>query len=88
MKEKIKSYGFWTALAGAMVVLVDALGDLFGFSVSDEIVSGVVMAVAGVLVVLGVVTMPKSEKKEENAEKENFIEDNKTDKEDKEKEGE
>ncbi len=79
MKEKIKSYGFWTALAGAMVVLVDALGDLFGFSVSDELVSGVVMAVAGVLVVLGVVTMPKGEKKPPSEE---------TDKDDEEKEGE
>ena len=82
MKEKIKSYGFWTALAGAMVVLVDALGDLFGFSVSDEIVSGVVMAVAGVLVVLGVVTMPKGEKKEKLSEEE------KTENDSEEKEGE
>ena len=82
MKEKIKSYGFWTALAGAMVVLVDALGDLFGFSISDEIVSGVVMAIAGVLVVLGVVTMPKSKKEDEKTTKEE------TEKDDKEKEGE
>jgi len=85
MKEKIKSYGFWTALAGALVVLVDALGDLFGFSVSDEIVSGVVMAVAGVLVVLGVVTMPKSEKKEKGEE---TPPEEKTENADKEKEGE
>lgn len=59
MKDKIKSYGFWTALAGALVVLVEALGKCFGFSVDNEVVSGVVMAVAGVLVVLGVVAMPK-----------------------------
>lgn len=61
MKKKFKSYGFWTALSGAVVVLVEALGKCFGFSVDNEIVSGVVMAVAGLLVVLGVVTMPKSE---------------------------
>lgn len=61
MKKKFKSYGFWTALSGAVVVLVEALGKCFGFSVDNEIVSGVVMAVAGILVVLGVVTMPKSE---------------------------
>ena len=86
MKEKIKSYGFWTALAGALVVLVDALGDLFGFSISDEIVSGVVMAVAGVLVVLGVVTMPKGEKKEKG--EETPANEEKTENDSEEKEGE
>lgn len=59
MKQKFKSYGFWTALAGAVVVFVEALGKCFGFAVESELVSGVIMAIAGVLVVLGVVTMPK-----------------------------
>lgn len=61
MKNKIKSYGFWTALAGAVVVLVNALGQMFGFSVDNEIITNVIMAIAGLLVVLGVVTMPKGE---------------------------
>ena len=61
MKNKIKSYGFWTALAGAVVVLVNVLGQMFGFSVDNEIITNVIMAIAGVLVVLGVVTMPKGE---------------------------
>ena len=61
MKNKIKSYGFWTALAGAVVVLVNALGQMFGFSVDNEIITDVIMAIAGLLVVLGVVTMPKGE---------------------------
>ncbi len=61
MKNKIKSYGFWTALASAVVVLVNALGQMFGFSVDNEIITNVIMAIAGLLVVLGVVTMPKGE---------------------------
>lgn len=61
MKNKIKSYGFWTALAGAVVVLVNALGQMFGFSVDNEIITNVIMAIAGLLVVLGVVTMPKGD---------------------------
>lgn len=61
MKNKIKSYGFWTALAGAVVMLVNALGQMFGFSVDNEIITNVIMAIAGVLIVLGVVTMPKGE---------------------------
>ena len=61
MKNKIKSYGFWTALAGAVVVLINALGKAFGFSIDNEVVTNVIMAIAGVLVVLGVVTMSKGE---------------------------
>lgn len=64
MKDKIKSFGFWTALAGAAVVLVNALGSAFGFHVEEELVRDIIMAVAGVLVVLGVVTMPKGDKQD------------------------
>lgn len=64
MKKNFKSYSFWTALAGAVVVLLNALGDLFGFSVDNDLVKGLIMAVAGLLVVLGIVTMPS--KDEEN----------------------
>lgn len=58
-----KSYGFWTALAGAVVILINALGDLFGFKIESKLVENVIMAVAGVLVALGVVSM--GEKKEQ-----------------------
>lgn len=67
MKKNFKSYSFWTALAGAVVVLLNALGDLFGFSVDNDLVKGLIMAVAGLLVVLGIVTMPS--KDEENTDK-------------------
>ena len=63
-----KSYSFWTALAGAVTILVSALGKCFGFSIDNQVITDVIMAVAGVLVVLGVVTMPKKGNKntEEN----------------------
>lgn len=70
MKNKIKSYGFWTALAGAVVVLVNALGQMFGFSVDNEIITNVIMAIAGLLVVLGVVTMPKGDSNQQEGESE------------------
>lgn len=78
MKDKIKSYSFWTALSGAVVVLLQAIGDCFGFSIQSELVSGIIMAIAGVLVVFGVVSMPnkdgstdKSEGQTENQAEEN-----------------
>ena len=68
LKKLIKTYGFWTALAGAIVVLVNAFGKAFGFIVKEDVISDIIMAIAGVLVVFGVVTMPK-EAKEENQQK-------------------
>ena len=66
--KNFKSYSFWTALAGAVTILVSALGKCFGFSIDNQVITDVIMAVAGVLVVLGVVTMPKKGNKntEEN----------------------
>lgn len=66
MKEKLKSYSFWSALSGAMVIFVNALGKIFGFSVEDELISGLIMAIAGVLVVFGVVTMPSNKEETKN----------------------
>lgn len=65
MKEKIKSYNFWTALAGALVILINSIGKACGFIVESDIVYGIVMAVAGLLVVFGIVTLPKKEEDED-----------------------
>lgn len=65
MKNKIKSYSFWVALSGSIVIFVNALGELFGFSVQDDLISGLIMAFAGILVVLGIVTMPKDNTNQE-----------------------
>ena len=68
--KNFKSYGFWTALAGAVVVLINALGKCCGFSVEEEIVTDIIMAVAGVLVVFGIVSMPKKNEGEQTEEQE------------------
>lgn len=86
MKNKFKSYSFWTALAAAVVVLVEAIGRIFGFIPDGKLVSDIIMAIAGVLVVLGVVSAPISKEITEESEVENpFVlneegisEDNKT----------
>lgn len=91
MKNKIKSYSFWTALSGAVVVLLQAIGDCFGFSIQSELVSGIIMAIAGVLVVFGVVSMPNkdgSTDKESEGQTENQAEENSEQTEDQAKENE
>lgn len=63
-KELIKSYGFWTALAGAVVTLINAIGRLCGFFVEESLISDIIMAIAGILVVFGIVSMPKNKQSE------------------------
>ena len=72
--KNFKSYGFWTALAGAIVVLINSIGKCFGFAVEEEIITNIVMAVAGVLVVFGIVSMPKNENEEKTEQQEDIIE--------------
>ena len=82
MKDKFKSYSFWTALSGAVVVLLQALGKCFGFSIESDIVTGIIMAIAGILVVFGVVSMPNDSAKQ-NEENEKIDIENSEDEEDK-----
>ncbi len=55
---KYKSYAFWTSLSAAVVVLVGLIANAFGFEADEKLVSDIIMAICGVLVVLGVVQMP------------------------------
>ncbi len=78
IKKLICSYSFWTALAGALGLLGSAIGRAFSFKLEEKIISDVVMAIAGVLVVVGIVKVPtndeeksdeKPEEKDENSDK-------------------
>lgn len=62
MEQKFRSYSFWMAVCGAVILVVNNIGKAFGFSVSTELVTNIVDSVCGVLVVFGVLTMPKKEK--------------------------
>ncbi len=72
---KFKSYGFWTALAGASTLFVGAVGKCFGFSIESGLVEDVIMAFAGILVVLGIVCMPIDKEKNEEKNKEDINDD-------------
>ena len=60
MKNKFKNYSFWISVTGAVVLLLNNLGKIFGFSVNNEAIFSVVDGVCGVLVVFGVLTMNKN----------------------------
>lgn len=75
LKSLVRSYGFWTALAGALVVFVGVIGDACGFKVKDKLITDIVMAVAGLLVVFGVVTMPTTDSGENKTTEQPTVED-------------
>lgn len=54
--KKFSSYAFWVSLSAAVVILINALGRAFGFSIENKVVEDCIMALAGVLVVLGIVS--------------------------------
>lgn len=65
IKKKLKSYSFWTALSASVVVLCTQLGKILGIAIPTKEVEGLIMAVCGVLVALGIVCMPMEEKNKE-----------------------
>lgn len=71
--KKFKNYGFWTSLTAAIILFLNALGNAFGFSIENKIVEDCIMAFAGILVALGLVSKSS---KTENKEKENSVSEN------------
>lgn len=65
-KDRIKSYKFWVALSASIVILLQALGEAFNFSISESIINGITVGFCGVLVVLGVIEKPNDESKNNN----------------------
>lgn len=73
--KKMKSYSFWASLSAAIIILINSLGNAFGFSIENQLVEDIIMSFAGVLVVIGLVS--KSEKKKENESEEIVDDENK-----------
>lgn len=66
MKQKFRSSSFWVAVSGAIVLVINNIGKMFGFSVSSELVTNIVDSICGVLVMFGILTMPKKEQSQQS----------------------
>ena len=55
MKKLLKSYSFWTTLAGALGALAVTLSNVFGFAINSKEVENAIMGICGVLVAVGIV---------------------------------
>lgn len=49
------------SVSGAVVILINKIGQIFGFSVDSEIFNGIVDSICGVLIVFGIITLSKGE---------------------------
>lgn len=58
MKDKLKNYGFWLSLAGAIVIFLQAVGIRMNVPYVNEIITSFM----GILVVLGIISNPSSGK--------------------------
>ena len=69
MIKLIKSYKFWTSLAGSVGLVLTAMSDTFGISINVSGVKEIIMTLCGVLIVFGVVKKPVQENKENQEQK-------------------
>ena len=64
--KKFKQYSFWTSLSGAIILFVEVLGRIFNFIPNNALINDLIMSIAGILVVLGIVSSPNNEKDDNN----------------------
>ena len=72
MKEKFKSYSFWMSVTAAVILVLNNIGNVFGFEVSSDVVTKIVDSICGVLILFGVITMSKDSSNENIETKENI----------------
>ena len=72
--ERMKHYNFWVALAMAVILLLNTLSKAFNFNIDEGLINDIIMAILGIMVVLGFVQKDnynfvdtsKEEKSDEN----------------------
>lgn len=66
IKDKLKSYNFWISIISAIVLIVRIVGDKFNFFVDTSLIMDIATGVCSVLVILGILYMPKAKKNTQN----------------------
>ena len=69
IKDKIKSYSFWVSLASAVILILKVLGNRFGFTVDETMVSDLFTALCSILVLLGIIVVPNNTNNQPNIQK-------------------
>ncbi len=59
LKNKVKNYGFWMSLTGAVILMLQTIGNYCGFSINSVAIESIITSICGVLVVLGIISNPE-----------------------------
>ena len=54
MKEKFRSYSFWMSVTAAVILVVDNVGKMLGFSIENQDITKIVDSICGVLILFGI----------------------------------
>lgn len=65
MKNKLKTTSFWLGISGAIVLLLDTITEIFGFSIPSSNIENIITSIAIVLVAVGFITKKTESGKEE-----------------------
>ena len=65
LKDRIKTYSFWVSLTSAVILIVKLIGQKYGFAIDEIFISDLITTVCGLLVILGIIVVPKVEIKNE-----------------------
>jgi len=60
LKMKVKSYSFWVSLASALILILKLIGQKFGFTVDETLISDLFTSLCAILVILGIIVVPSS----------------------------
>ena len=60
LKTKVKSYSFWVSLASALILILKLVGQRFGFSVDEGLISDLFTSFCAILVLLGIIVVPST----------------------------
>lgn len=72
--KNFKSYAFILSLTGSVIVMLNAFGDVFNFTVNEVAITSIVTGILGVLVSLGVVVKDTKTKDEKETKDDGEIE--------------
>ena len=75
--KNFKSYAFILSLTGSVIVMLNAFGDVFNFTVNEVAITSIVTGILGVLVSLGVVVKDTKTKDEKETNNDDAVEDQK-----------
>lgn len=61
LKDRAKTYSFWVSLTSAVILIIKLIGQKYGLAIDETFISDLVTTICGLLVILGIIVIPKTE---------------------------